>query len=113
MFARLGTLPIFATLLTVGCSAHSGHDHVGSSSAVNTMCPIMGKEVDETLSTSWNGKTVRFCCAECLPKWNSLSDEDRSAKLAAANKRPADGHKHHGHDDHDHDHAHHGTSHRG
>ena len=68
----------------------------------NTVCPIMGDAVDEKLTTIWNGKTIGFCCAECLPEWNKLSDDEKSEKLASAGTESHGDHDHgeHTHDDH-------------
>lgn len=53
----------------------------------NKNCPIMGHAVTkEGGTTTWNGKTIGFCCEGCLPKFEELSDEDKAAKLAAADK---------------------------
>lgn len=54
---------------------------------VNTMCPIMGKPVkDGGGITEFNGKTVGFCCPGCIDKFDALTDEEKTAKLAAAAK---------------------------
>jgi hypothetical protein len=53
---------------------------------VNTVCPIMGGEAKSTVTTTWNGKTVGFCCPECIPEWDSLTAEEQSEKLTAGEK---------------------------
>ncbi len=58
----------------------------GKAETVNKICPIMGNEVDPSVTTAWNGKTVGFCCAECIPDWKKLSDQEKDAKLAKADK---------------------------
>ena len=69
-----------------GCSK-SEPAVIVSSIPVNTVCPIMGGEVQsDGGSAIWNGTTVAFCCEGCAPKWDKLSDEDKAAKLPAANK---------------------------
>ena len=73
----------------------------------NTVCPLMGGDVDETVTTSWDGKTIGFCCAKCIPAWDKLSDEEKTEKLAKAASGDADGgHKHGGHSHGDGDHEH-------
>lgn len=67
-----------------------------AAAASNKNCPIMGHEIAaDGGSTTWNGKTIGFCCEGCLPKWEALSDAEKAAKLAAA-----DGGEHAGHVDH-------------
>jgi hypothetical protein len=56
---------------------------------VNARCPIMGGKLDRdnvpaSLTRTFNGQKVGFCCGGCLPKWDKLSDEEKTAKLKAA-----------------------------
>ena len=67
--------------------------------AVNDLCPIMGGNVTKDGGTaSWKGKTIGFCCPECIEQWEALSEADKETKLASADKNNAS---------HDHDHAQH------
>ena len=68
----------------------------------NTVCPLMGGDVDETVTTSWDGKTIGFCCDKCIPAWDKLSDEEKTEKLAKAASGDADGGHSHGDGDHKH-----------
>ena len=53
----------------------------------NKNCPIMGHAVTaDGGSVAWNGKTIGFCCEGCKPEFEKLSDEDKTAKLAEAEK---------------------------
>lgn len=69
-------------------AADNGALHVTS---VNAICPIEGGPVDETVAVVWMGKHVGFCCAECIPAWNALSDDEKSAKLAQADEKAVGG----------------------
>lgn len=60
----------------------------------NAVCPIMGGAAKEDITAEWNGKTVGFCCPECIPEWNSLIDEEKAAKLAAAVEEAKEDHHH-------------------
>ncbi|RKY09076.1 MAG: hypothetical protein DRP66_03085 [Planctomycetota bacterium] len=56
---------------------------------VNAKCPIMGNpinpaKVPANLVRDFAGQKVAFCCAACPPKWDKLSDAEKTAKLAAA-----------------------------
>ena len=53
---------------------------------VNAKCPIMGGNAKDTVTTTWNGKTVGFCCPPCIKKWNDLSEAEKAKKLAASMK---------------------------
>ena len=72
---------------------------------VNETCPLMGGDVDPEVTTEWNGETVGFCCAQCIPEWNELTDEQKAEKLAAAQAGEVENHMDHDHDHGDHDHG--------
>ena len=83
----------------VGCSSNSQSPQNDAATAesvevtlVNSVCPMMGGPVDKAVTVEWNGKTVGFCCADCIPGWNKLSEEEKVAKLASADKQPAADH---------------------
>ena len=60
-------------------------DESTTSVASNTLCPIMGSEVDpEAEMVSFKGETIGFCCDGCDEKWAKLSDEEKEKKLAEA-----------------------------
>lgn len=101
----------FASILSalafaVGCGSPAAEQNQSEPAPTvvlaNTVCPIMGGDVNEELTTNWNGKTIGFCCKECLPEWDKLSDDEKSDKLASAGNESdgdhdhGDGHKGHG-----------------
>jgi len=56
---------------------------------VNARCPIMGTKLDRdkvpaSLTRTFGGQKVGFCCGGCPGKWDKLSDEQKAAKLKAA-----------------------------
>ncbi len=62
----------------------------GVTTYANTKCPIMlssvidpGK-VTAALVKDFKGEKVALCCGQCPPKWDELSDAEKTAKLAAA-----------------------------
>ncbi|RCS47680.1 hypothetical protein DTL42_14270 [Bremerella cremea] len=57
-----------------------------------------GEVVADGGRTEWNGTTVGFCCPDCLPKWDALSDEETTEKLASAGHDHADTRPHGEHD---------------
>ena len=91
-------------LISIGCSESANvaenetSNQVESTAvltAVNEHCPIMGSAVkDDGGRTDWNGKTIGFCCPGCIDEWNELSDDEKTAKLAAAG---TDSHEEHDH----------------
>lgn len=74
-----------AALALAACKSTEGDsmDSAGMQTA-NTMCPMMpDHEVDPEVTTTYEGQTVGFCCSDCVPKWNALSDEQKEARLNA------------------------------
>ncbi len=55
----------------------------------NARCPIMGTAIDPanvppSLTRTFEGQKVAFCCGACPPAWDKLTDEQKAAKLQAA-----------------------------
>ena len=106
-FLQLASM-LSALTFAVGCGSPVAQNNQSESepdstvTLANTVCPIMGEDVNKELTTTWNGKTIGFCCAECLPEWDKLSDDEKTDKLASAGKEAhgdhdhGDGHKGHG-----------------
>lgn len=94
-------LPLVLLAISAGCTKPETADSKTNTEAsnatltsVNTHCPMMGEEIDPEVTVQWQGKTVAFCCAECIPDWNALSDEEKQAKLDAASGEDHTGHDH-------------------
>jgi len=41
-----------------------------ASKPVNTLCPLTGEKIDPAVTTQYKGKTVAFCCADCIKDFN-------------------------------------------
>ncbi len=52
--------------------------------AANSKCPMSGKAADPAVTVAYGDQTVAFCCGGCIDRWQKLSDDEKSAKLAAA-----------------------------
>lgn len=51
--------------------------------ADNTMCPVGGGPVAESVSPiAYKGKHVGFCCAGCAGKFAKMNDSEKDAVLA-------------------------------
>lgn len=107
------TTSLIAVLLTAvlaGCSQQttdSNGDKSGPASSTitltNAVCPMEGGKASDAVTVEWNGKTIGFCCPECIPAWNELSDEEKEAQLAAALPDAESGHDHSNHQEMSHD----------
>jgi hypothetical protein len=64
---------------------HGGQD----GKVANMRCPIRGTKIDPkavpaSLTRTFDGKKVGFCCPGCPAAWDKLSDEQKAAKLQAS-----------------------------
>jgi len=60
--------------------------HVNTQFANSLRCPIKGspinpEDVTNNLIRQYKGKKIAFCCAECPPSWDKLSDVQKHEKL--------------------------------
>ena len=67
--------------VVAGCTQPSARE--ANVVLTNTVCPITGQPASPDVTTEWDGKTVGFCCSDCLPEWETLSDEQKTDKLAS------------------------------
>ena len=78
----------------VGCKKESAEPTEAAAvgvKVVNTACPMMGSTLDPakvtaSLTRTFQGQKVGFCCAKCPPSWDKLTDADKLTKLTAAKK---------------------------
>jgi hypothetical protein len=88
---------IVIAALSAGCNSSGSHAageeseaycrsvKPGEVTTVNHYCAVMNEDpVDPSLSHEWNGQKVGFCCKGCIPRWEKMSDEQKTAALAAA-----------------------------
>jgi hypothetical protein len=66
-----------------------------SDKIVNAYCPITGNKLDPDkvpadLTREWNGQKIGFCCPNCPPAWDKLSDKEKQEKLDAAMAKPSE-----------------------
>jgi hypothetical protein len=63
-------------------------DKVATVVTVNSKCPLMGDKINHAAMSvdmvrDFNGQKVGFCCTPCMPKWDALTEIEKTAKLAA------------------------------
>ena len=85
----LMTVMLGALLVCAGCGdgGSNGDDVLEGATAagfLNSMCPIMGDEIDEADggSVEYQGNKIGFCCPKCGDKFGAMSDADKVAALA-------------------------------
>jgi YHS domain-containing protein len=63
-----------------------------SNKAVNTVCPVSGDtvgDVGKPVYAQYQGKTIAFCCKDCLKKFNK--SPDKYGPLALKNQSANEG----------------------
>jgi YHS domain-containing protein len=61
---------------------------------LNTKCPVSGDDADKTLTTEYKGRTVAFCCEDCIKDFKKdpkkymakLEEQDKADKKAEKDK---------------------------
>lgn len=79
--ARLATL-LTVTLLLGACACEKTASAT-SAGMINTKCPISGEDLDGKGPTvDYHGKTIGFCCNNCVKKFNAMDDATKEAKVS-------------------------------
>jgi len=71
----------------VGCqNGEKNGDSATSQPAMGMMndsCPMMPSHAaKESVTVSYKGQTIGFCCEMCVGSWNDLSDAEKAEKVA-------------------------------
>ena len=70
-----------------GCSSTQTQANSGGAAApINTACPFSGEKVDSKVTSSYNGKTVAFCCAGCKGKFDKADAKAQADMVAKVSK---------------------------
>jgi len=79
----LGLALTAAALSVSACQSTKAAD--ASPGIVNSKCPMAPADpIDPKVTTQYKGQTVGFCCKGCIPDWNSLTDDQKAARLKAS-----------------------------
>ena len=55
---------------------------------INAKCPVQGEDIDPDVTTTYKGKTVAFCCKDCIKDFNK--DPEKYMKQIAADNKKAE-----------------------
>jgi YHS domain-containing protein len=86
------TLGAFATDPSSSPSASAAPSAQTSNQAVNTICPVSGDtvgDIGKPVYAQYQGKTIAFCCKDCLKKFNK--NPDKYGPLALKNQSANEG----------------------
>ena len=95
MLALLATtfaVSAFAADPSASPSASAAPSAQTSDKAVNTVCPVSGDtvgDVGKPVYAQYQGKTIAFCCKDCLKKFNK--NPDKYGPLALQNQSANEG----------------------
>jgi YHS domain-containing protein len=78
ILAAACTISSFAADPGASPSASAAPSAQTSEKAVNTVCPVSGDKVGDIgkpVYAQYQGKTIAFCCKDCLKKFNNNPDK--------------------------------------
>ena len=55
---------------------------------INAKCPVQGDDIDPAVTTTYKGKTVAFCCKDCIKDFKK--DPEKYMKQIAADNKKAE-----------------------
>jgi len=83
---RLALCAAFGAALLLGaCKSNPADTDPSTGQVANVNCPMMpDHEFDPEVTTEFEGMTIGFCCEKCVDKFETLSRDEKVAKLQAA-----------------------------
>lgn len=70
---------------TKACCA--GAKTAAADAPVNTICPIGGHAAENMIHVAYSGKTIAFCCSDCVDAFNAMDTKGKDDVLATAMKK--------------------------
>ena len=70
-----------------------------------TVCPVLGNEIDKDVHVDYKGKRIYFCCAACIEDFNKAPEKymeqmRRAGVVLENSPKSPDAHPHRGHGEH-------------
>lgn len=59
---------LLAFVVSSGCESKTAPG-LRESGKKQTICPVMGREIDPAIHTDYKGKRVYFCCSDCVDEF--------------------------------------------
>lgn len=79
----LRTALVVSSLLVVAACSSTGS--TTNSKAMNAKCPVSGAAIEaDSPTTTFDGKTIAFCCGKCAAKFESMPAADKQAKVTGS-----------------------------
>ena len=70
-----------------GCSGDKAVKKVSENKTINKVCPIMGKPVNRSINSEYDGKTIGFCCQGCKDTFDKSSDAEKKKTIDKIEKK--------------------------
>ena len=75
-------LVVSSLFVVAACSSTS---NTTNSKAMNAKCPVSGAEIAaDSPTTTFDGKTIAFCCSKCAAKFEAMPAADKQAKVTGS-----------------------------
>ncbi len=80
MRKRLLMLSFFTVLAMTASSLFAdNHQHEEKTQNAQSLCPVMGKEVNKDVYTDYEGERIYFCCAPCIEEFKKNPEKYMAA----------------------------------
>lgn len=67
-----------------GCSSQPT-TNATNMAVVNSHCPIQPDDpINPSVTTTWKGQKVAFCCPGCIDEWDAKTDDQKAAAISKA-----------------------------
>lgn len=81
----VSTFVVSALFLLGSCASTDTTTGTTGAAAMNAKCPMSGESLEANCpTTSVDGKTIGFCCNNCLKKFNGMTPTEQKAKVTGA-----------------------------
>jgi YHS domain-containing protein len=81
----LRTALVVTSLFFVAACSSTSNSTATNGKAMNATCPVSGKAIDgDSPVTTFDGKTIGFCCNNCVSKFNGMPNADKQAKITGS-----------------------------
>jgi hypothetical protein len=78
------TAIVISVLFLLSACASNGNTAT-SQAAMNAKCPMSGEQIDASSpTTTFDGKSIGFCCDKCIAKFEKLTPAQQQAKVDSA-----------------------------
>lgn len=85
--AMLGVVGLALVCSLGGCKSEQKTEaskQAPAAMSINKTCPIGGHKADGTTTVTYKGKTIGFCCEDCVTEFGKMTEAQKDEVLAKA-----------------------------